>query len=134
MLIRMVGNAFGVPPLMLGLESDVTRTTAVELADEAFRSTIAPMARLLAEHFTRDLFGKRLGWPEFEFAFNELEARDEMQEMQIQTALLTAGVLTVNEVRAARGLGPLEGALLVDSQEKAAAQKAKVLSATQTEQ
>ncbi|MGC9291817.1 MAG: phage portal protein [Acidobacteriaceae bacterium] len=107
-LVRMVGNAFGVPPLMLGLESDVTRSTASELADEAFRSTIAPMARLLAEHFTRDLFGKRLGWTEFEFVFNELDARDEMQEVQIQTALLAAGVLTVNEVRAARGMGPLE--------------------------
>ncbi|HEX4021631.1 MAG TPA: phage portal protein [Acidobacteriaceae bacterium] len=107
-LICMVGNAFGIPPMMLGMESDVTRSTASELADEAFRSTIAPMARLLAEHLTRDLFGKRLGWPEFEFVFNELDARDEMQEVQIQTALLTAGVLTVNEVRAARGLGPLE--------------------------
>ena len=134
MLIRMVGNAFGVPPLMLGLESDVTRTTAVELADEAFRSTIAPMARLLAEHFTRDLFGKRLGWTEFEFVFNELEARDEMQEVQIQTALLGAGVLTVNEVRAARGLGPLEGAMLAEAQQKAAAQKAHGIPAAQTGQ
>ncbi len=111
-LIRMVGNAFGVPPLMLGLESDVTRSTASELADEAFRSTIAPTARLLAEHFTRDLFGKRLGWTEFEFVFNELDSRDEMQEVQIQTALIAAGVLTVNEVRAARGLGPLEVAAM----------------------
>ena len=134
MLIRMVGNAFGVPPLMLGLESDVTRTTAVELADEAFRSTIAPMARLLAEHFTRDLFGKRLGWTEFEFVFNELEARDEMQEVQIQTALLGAGVLTVNEVRAARGMGPLEGAMLAEAQQKAAAQKAHGIPAAQTGQ
>lgn len=118
-LVRMVGNAFGVPPLMLGLESDVTRSTASELADEAFRSTIAPMARSLAEHFTRDLFGKRLGWPEFEFVFNELEARDEMQEVQIQTALLAAGVLTVNEVRAARGLGPLEATIPAGEQQRA---------------
>jgi HK97 family phage portal protein len=109
-LVRMVGNAFGVPPLMLGLESDVNRNTAKDLSDEAFRSTIAPTARLLADHFTRDLFHKRLGWPEFEFVFNELDARDEMQEVQIQTALLAAGVLTVNEVRAARGMRPLEDA------------------------
>ncbi len=106
-LIRMIGNAFGLPAMMLGLENDVNRTTATELADEAFRSTIAPMARMLAEHITRDLFGKRLGWREFEFVFNELDARDEMQEVQIQTALLAAGVLTVDEVRAQRGLRPL---------------------------
>jgi HK97 family phage portal protein len=109
-LIRMVANAFGLPPMVLGIEHDVNRNTAQELADEAFRSTIAPMARMLAEHITRDVFGKRLGWREFQFVFNELEARDEMQEVQIQTALLTAGVLTVDEVRAMRGLGPLEPA------------------------
>lgn len=107
--IRMIANAFGLPPMMLGLEHDVNRNTANELADEAFRSTIAPMARMLAEHFTRDLFGKRLGWREFEFVYNDLEARDEMREVQIQTALLQAGVLTVDEVRAQRGLGPLGG-------------------------
>ncbi len=107
-LIRMIGNAFGLPPMMLGLDRDVNRNTAGELADEAFRTTIAPIARMLAEHFTRDLFGKRLGWREFEFVFNELDARDEMQEVQIQTALLQAGVLTVDEVRAQRGLRPLE--------------------------
>ena len=106
--IRMIANAFGLPAMMLGLEQDVNRNTAQEMADEAFRSTIAPLARMLAEHFTRDLFGKRLGWREFEFVFNELDARDEMEEVQIQTALLQAGVLTVDEVRAQRGLCPLE--------------------------
>jgi len=106
-LIRMVANAFGLPPLLLGLEQGVNRATATELMNEAFHSAITPLARLMAEHITRDLFGKRLGWREFEFVFNELDARDEMSEIQIQTALLAAGVLTVNEVRAMRGLAPL---------------------------
>ena len=70
--------------------------------------------RMLAEHFTRDLFGKRLGWREFEFAFNELDARDEMEEVQIQTALLKAGVVTVDEVRAQRGLRPLNHTQLLE--------------------
>jgi len=109
-LIRMIGNAFGLPAMMLGLENDVNRTTAGELADEAFRTTIAPLARMVAEHITRDLFGKRLGWREFEFRFNELDARDEMEEVQMQTALLQAGVLTVDEVRGLRGLGPIGSA------------------------
>jgi hypothetical protein len=75
--------------------------------DEAFHSAIVPLARLVAEHLTRDLFGKRLGWPEFEFVFNDLDATDAMEEVEMQTALLAAGVLTVNEVRAMRGLAPL---------------------------
>jgi HK97 family phage portal protein len=106
-LIRMVANAFGLPPLLLGIEGDVNRSTAGELADEAFRGAILPLAQLLAGHLTRDLFGKCIGWREFEFVFNDLNARDEETELAVQVQLLKAGVLTVNEVRAMRGLGPL---------------------------
>jgi phage portal protein BeeE len=103
----MVANAFGLPPLMLGLEADVNQSTAAEMTDEAFRGAISPLAMLLAGHITRDLFGKCIGWREFEFVFNELNARDEETELAVQVQLLQAGVLTVNEVRAMRGLGPL---------------------------
>ena len=107
-LIRMVANAFGLPPMLLGLEGDVNRSTAAELADEAFRGAIQPLAQLLAGHITRDLLGKCIGWREFEFIFNDLNARDEETELKVQVQLLQAGVLTVNEVRAMRGLGPVE--------------------------
>jgi len=107
MLIRLIADAFDLPPMMLGLESDVNQSTAGEMADEAFQSAVVPVAKLLAEHITRDLFAKKLGWREFEFCFNDLESRDEMQELQIQTTLLQAGVLTVDEVRSMRGLGPI---------------------------
>jgi HK97 family phage portal protein len=107
-LIRMVANAFGLPPMLLGLESDVNRSTASEMNDEAFRGAISPLAMLLAGHITRDLFGKCIGWREFEFVFNDLNARDEETELAVQVKLLQAGVYTVDEVRAQRGLGPLE--------------------------
>jgi HK97 family phage portal protein len=106
-LIRMVANAFGLPPLMLGLEADVNQSTATEMTDEAFRGAISPLAMLLAGHITRDLFSKCIGWREFEFVFNELNARDEETELAVQVQLLKAGVLTVDEVRAMRGMGPL---------------------------
>jgi HK97 family phage portal protein len=106
-LMRMIANAFELPPMLLGLQSDVNRSTASEMADEAFQSAIVPVARLLEEHITRDLFAKKLGWREFEFSFNDLESRDEMEEVQIQTQLLSAGVLTIDEVREMRGLPKL---------------------------
>jgi HK97 family phage portal protein len=106
-LIRMIANAFNLPPMLLGLEQDVNKSTSGEMGDEAFRSAILPLARLVEQHITRDVFSKLLGWNEFEFAFNELETRDELTELQIQTQLLQAGVLTVDEVRAMRGLAPL---------------------------
>ena len=106
-LIMMIANAFELPPMMLGLQKDVNRSTAGEMADEAFQSAIVPVAKLVAEHITRDLFAKKLGWREFEFTFNDLESRDEMQQVKIQTDLLKAGVLTVDEVREMRGLPKL---------------------------
>ncbi len=106
-LIRMVANAFGLSPLMLGLEADVNQSTASEMTDEAFRGAISPLATLIAQHITRNLFDKCIGWREFEFVFNDLSARDEMTEVSVQVQLLQAGVLTVDEVRAMRGLGPL---------------------------
>ncbi len=112
-LIRMIANAFGLPAMMLGLTQDVNRATASEQNDEAFRSAIIPVAKLVTEHITRDLFAKRLGWREFEFVFNDLDTQDEMEVVQIQTALLSAGVLTVDEVRAMRGLAPLVASKVV---------------------
>jgi HK97 family phage portal protein len=106
-LIRMIANAFDLPPMLLGLQHDVNRSTAGEMADEAFQSAIVPVARLLAEHITRDVFAKCLGWREFEFSFNALETRDEQQEVAMQVQLLSAGVLSIAEVRAMRGLPPL---------------------------
>jgi HK97 family phage portal protein len=106
-LIRMIANAFGLPPLLLGLESDVNRSTAAELADEAFRGAILPLAQLIAGHITRDLFAKCIGWRQFEFVFNDGNVRDEATELAVQVQLLQAGVLTVDEVRAMRGLAPL---------------------------
>ena len=106
-LLRMIANAFDIPPMLLGLVQDVNKASASELADEAFASAIVPVAKLIAEHITRDLFAKKLGWREFEFVFNELESRDEMEELQIQMQLLNSHVITIAEVRAMRGLPPL---------------------------
>ncbi len=115
-LIRMVANAFGLPPMLLGLAGDVNRSTAAELADEAFRGAILPLAQLVAGHITRDLFAKCIGWRGFEFVFNDLSARDENTELAVQVQLLQAGVLTVNEVRAMRGLGLMPGEIVVTGQ------------------
>ena len=103
----MIANAFELPPMLLGLQADVNRSTAGEMADEAFQGAIVPVAKLLAEHITRDLFAKKLGWREFEFSFNDLETRDQQEEVQMQTDLLKAGVLTIDEVREMRGLPKL---------------------------
>jgi phage portal protein BeeE len=103
-LLRVIADAFDLPPQSLGLERDVNRSTATEMNDQAFRHAVVPTARLLAEHLTRDGIGKKLGWNDLEFVFTDVDARNEMEEAKIQEVLLKNGVLTVNEVRKARGL------------------------------
>jgi Phage portal protein len=106
-LLRIIADAFDLPPVFLGLEQDVNRSTASELSDLAFRQAIVPTARLLSEHLTRDGIHKKLGWSDLEFVFTDVDAKNEMEEAQIQEILLRSGVLTVNEVRRMRGLPPL---------------------------
>lgn len=103
-LLRMIANAFDLPPMMLGIQHDVNRSTATAMQNEAFHSAVVPVAKLLAEHLTRDVILKRLGWADLRFVWSDLETRDEMAELEIQTKLLAAGVLSVDEVRAMRGL------------------------------
>jgi hypothetical protein len=107
-LLRIIADAFDLPPQSLGLERDVNRSTASEMNDQAFRQAIVPTARLFAEYLTRDAICKKLGWDDLEFVFTDVDGPgDAMEEAQIQQILLQSGVLTVNEVRRMRGLAPL---------------------------
>ncbi len=103
-LLTMIANAFDLPPMMLGVTGDVNKSTAGEMANEAFQNAVIPLAKLIADHLTRDVIAKRLGWNDLRFVWSELESRDEATEVSIQMQLLNAGVLSVDEVRAMRGL------------------------------
>jgi phage portal protein BeeE len=106
-LIRIMADAFDLPPQLLGVERDVNRSTAVEMNDQAFRQAIVPTARLFAEHITRDAISKKLGWNDLEFVFTDTDVANEMEEAQIQEILLRNGVMTINEIRRIRGLPEL---------------------------
>ena len=107
-LLRIIADAFDLPPQSLGLERDVNRSTAAEMADAAFRQAIVPTARLFAEYLTRGAIAKKLGWDDLEFVFTDVDSSgDAMEEAQIQQILIQTGVLTVNEVRRMRGLPAL---------------------------
>jgi len=107
-LLRIIADAFDLPPQSLGLERDVNRSTAAEMNDQAFQQAIVPTARLFAEYLTRDAICKKLGWDDLEFVFTDVDsAGDAMEEAQIQQILLQNGVLMVNEVRRMRGLPAL---------------------------
>lgn len=106
-LLRIIADAFDLPPVFLGLEADVNRATAGELSAHAFATAIVPTARLFAEHITRDVIAKKLGWHDLEFVFTDVDAPNEREQAELHEILLRSGVLTVNEVRRMRGLPEL---------------------------
>jgi HK97 family phage portal protein len=103
-LIRIIADAFDLPAQYLGVQHDVNRSTAGQLADDAFQTAIVPTARLLSEHITRDVIAKKLGWTDLEFVFTDLEATNERERAEIDEILIRSGVMTVEEVRRRRGL------------------------------
>ena len=107
-LLRIIANAFDLPPFYLGLEQDVNRSTAEAALHQAFTTAIVPTARLFSEQLTHDLIAKKLGWTDIEFVFTDLDAQDPRELAEIHEILIRSGVVTVNEVRAMRGLQPLE--------------------------
>ena len=108
-LIRIIADAFDLPPLLLGLEQDVNRATADTLVDEAFRTAVVPTARLYAEHITREIIGRKLGWEDLEFVFEDLEFFDERAQAEIDEILLRNDVILPDEARARRSLPALPG-------------------------
>lgn len=106
-LIRIIADAFDLPPLLLGLEQDVNRATADALVEEAFRTAVVPTARLYAEHITREIIARKLGWRDLEFVFSDLETFDERGQAEIDEILLRSDVLLPDEVRLRRRLPPL---------------------------
>ncbi len=108
-LIRIIADAFDLPPLLLGLEQDVNRATADAVIEEAFRTAVVPTARLYAEHITREIIGRKLGWSDLEFLFEDLEVFDERAQAEMDEILLRNDVLVPDEVRARRRLPPLAG-------------------------
>jgi phage portal protein BeeE len=105
-LLTMIANAFDLPPMVLGVTQDVNKSTAGELADEAFQNAIVPLAKLIAEHLTRDVIAKKLGWSDLRFVWSDLENRNQQVDLNMQLQMLAAGVITVAEVRTQRGLSP----------------------------
>jgi HK97 family phage portal protein len=106
-LMRIIANAFDLPPFFVGLEHDVNRSTADAALRQAFSTAIVPTAKLFAEHITHDAIAKKLGWRDLKFVFTGLDAQDPRELAELHEILIRSGVMTVNEARAARGLAPL---------------------------
>lgn len=112
--VEEVARAFGVPKAFLG---DLQEATLANIDTEErflWRNTIVPELRLLEDAVNRTLapMFRTPGGPELRAQF-DLEVIEALQDSENERVdrlvkLVGAGVLTVNEVRSGRGLGPVD--------------------------
>ncbi|MDA1257977.1 MAG: phage portal protein [Chloroflexi bacterium] len=112
--VEEVARAFGVPKAFLG---DLQEATLANIDSEErflWRNTIVPELRLLEDAVNRTLtpLFAAPGGPELRIRFDlgVIEALQDSENERVDrlVKLVGAGVLTVNEVRAGRGLGPVD--------------------------
>lgn len=108
--VKDVSRTYGVPETMLAELQFATLSNMQVLEQWFWRNTIIPEAALLQDRINSSLLPK-LGFPGFtvEFDFSNIEALAEAEDLRIkrETEFLDRGVVTINEVRAARNLDPV---------------------------
>jgi len=106
--VEEVARAFGVPKVFLADLSDATLANIQMQEMFLWRNTVVPELRLLEDAVTRSL-GPLFGAPgeyQVRFDLGRIEALQDSENDRVDrlVKLVGAGVLTVNEVRAERGL------------------------------
>jgi len=104
-LARIICFAFSISPQPF--VSMMNRATADTAHDAAIEEGLVPVLNYFRRLF-RLLFD-RLGWTEIEMVPVDDRETDPKTAAEIDAADVAAGIRTVNEVRAARGLAPLPG-------------------------
>jgi len=102
-LARIVCFAFSISPQPF--VSMMNRATAETAHDAALSEGLVPVLNYFRRLF-RVLFD-RMGWNDIEMVAVDDREIDPETAVEIDVADVQAGIRTVNEVRAARGLGPL---------------------------
>jgi HK97 family phage portal protein len=100
-------SVFGVPPMKLGVFEDVNRASSME-ADKSFKSEkIIPLQRMLAKKINHGIIStfNKIG-NKVLFEFVEVDLRDAKEQAEIDQTEIKSGVLSVDEVRRKKGLGP----------------------------
>lgn len=103
-LLTQIVAYFGVSRSWL--VAQVNRATAESGADESDDIGLKPVQNWIKE-FVDDITENVLGIPDIEFRWSSSRVGAEEAKSKIQVSLVTAGIMTVNEARAERGLDPI---------------------------
>lgn len=98
---------YGVPPGKVCVFETANRANSKEQDSSFKKETILPLQRMISDKINRVLM-PHFKSPGTKFAFREIDLRDESDQAEIDEVYLEAGVYTINEIRARKGLKPVE--------------------------
>jgi hypothetical protein len=106
---RVVCMGFFADPsfLNLDLHTSNAETTHIAATDKQLRLLVKPLCDWFQGYFD-SVISRRFNHPELCFLFDILEFEDKMLELNVDSGLLKVGGMTLNEMRAKRGMAPLE--------------------------
>jgi hypothetical protein len=105
-LARIVAFAFSLPPTPFVRQ--MNRATAGEDQDRSLEEGLTPL-KAWVKRLIDDVNEVEFGETELEFAWHETPQIDPKVQSAIDDAALRNGTATINEVRARRGLAPVDG-------------------------
>ncbi len=110
--VEETARVFGVPQPMLGSLREATLANVEALERIFWRQTMLPEAQFLQGVIQHQALPK-LGYPnllaEFDYGNVDALAEDEAERLKREELYLKEGVLSINEVRAERGMPPIAG-------------------------
>ena len=106
---KLVWALFGVPSDELGFTDTSNRSVGQSQSRVFIRRAIMPHLQLLETKFTNEIIAEFYdGEPEVEFKFDFIDQHEGLLHKEEQWKDIELGVRTINEVRAERGLEPVE--------------------------
>jgi HK97 family phage portal protein len=104
---RAIAQAFGVPPMLIGLTGDATFSNYKEARMHLWEDTILPMADMIFNHLSRWLGPLFKDTFEITYDLDKITALSPKRDSAWER-IQSADYLTVNEKRKAMGYGPLD--------------------------
>jgi len=109
-LMKMILMVFGVTPSEVGWTEDTARAPGMGqmLQSQAFKNkAIYPMMQRISTFLTEEVILEEFDRKDLKFEFvEEQSAQDKLIKAQLDTLLVNAGIMTVDEIRKERGLKP----------------------------
>jgi HK97 family phage portal protein len=111
LLLSRIMSVYGMQPMVLGILTDTTGKLNSEVQTEQYkRNAIIPLVRTLTSNMNAALVwsNKNLGFNDLYLTSTDLDLDDEKKQAEINEVYLDRGVITINQVRNALQMPPVE--------------------------